>query len=95
MKSFEILFRKDLNLNRNDFINLFLEDKANGLGKLIHADGDIYEGNWLNDKANGEGVYLHSNGAKYVGQWKDDKQNGKQKRKLINNLHIVIFRMVK
>lgn len=62
----------------------FLEDKANGFGKLIHADGDIYEGNWMNDKANGEGVYLHSNGAKYVGKWKDDKQNGKIKKKIFN-----------
>jgi len=24
---------------------------ANGKGRLIHADGDIYEGEWLNDKA--------------------------------------------
>ena len=43
------------------------EDKANGRGKLTHADGDIYEGDWMNDKANGNGVYSHSNGAKYEG----------------------------
>ena len=24
----------------------WVEDKANGKGKLIHADGDIYEGEW-------------------------------------------------
>ena len=23
---------------------------ANGQGRLIHADGDIYEGDWKNDK---------------------------------------------
>jgi len=40
---------------------------------LYHADGDIYEGDWLDDKANGKGTYTHANGAKYVGQWKDDK----------------------
>jgi hypothetical protein len=28
---------------------------ANGKGKLVHADGDTYEGDWLNDKANGNG----------------------------------------
>jgi len=32
---------------------------ANGKGRLIHADGDVYEGNWLNDKAHGRGVYIH------------------------------------
>ena len=34
---------------------------------MIHADGDIYEGEWRNDKANGYGTYSHSNGAKYEG----------------------------
>jgi len=24
---------------------------ANGKGRLIHADGDVYEGDWFNDKA--------------------------------------------
>ena len=42
-------------------------------GKLIHADGDIYEGEWKDDKANGFGVYIHVNGAKYEGEWLNDK----------------------
>ncbi len=25
---------------------------ANGRGRLIHADGDVFEGSWLNDKVN-------------------------------------------
>ena len=41
---------------------------------MTHADGDIYEGEWLDDKANGKGTYYHINGAKYEGEWKDDKQ---------------------
>ena len=32
---------------------------ANGRGRLIHADGDVFEGHWLNDKAHGKGVYIH------------------------------------
>jgi len=24
---------------------------ANGKGRLIHADGDVYEGDWVADKA--------------------------------------------
>lgn len=31
---------------------------ANGKGRLIHADGDVYEGEWFNDKAHGYGIYL-------------------------------------
>ena len=27
---------------------------ANGKGRLIHADGDVYEGDWVNDKAHGK-----------------------------------------
>lgn len=46
---------------------------ANGRGRLIHADGDYYEGEWLNDKANGKGQYFHLDGAKYVGDWVNDK----------------------
>ena len=38
---------------------------ANGKGRLIHADGDLYEGDWKDDKAHGIGVYLHLDGAKY------------------------------
>jgi len=32
---------------------MFSNDTACGEGKLIHPDGDVYEGEWLNDKANG------------------------------------------
>ena len=36
-----------------------LFNKNLGRGRLIHADGDVYEGDWLNDKAHGKGVYIH------------------------------------
>ena len=54
----------------------WLNDKANGYGKLFHADGDLYEGEWLEDKANGRGMYTHANGAKYNGEWKDGLPHG-------------------
>jgi len=44
-----------------------LDDVANGRGRLVHVDGDVYEGNWVNDQAEGYGVYLHKNGASYEG----------------------------
>jgi len=42
----------------------------------LHADGDVFEGQWKDDKANGPGVYKHVNGAKYEGEWRDDLQHG-------------------
>ena len=46
-------------------VTAWLNDKANGFGKLFHADGDVYEGEWKDDKANGKGTYTHANGARY------------------------------
>lgn len=42
---------------------------ANGNGRLIHADGDVYEGDWVDDKAHGKGIYIHMDGARYEGDW--------------------------
>ena len=49
---------------------------ASGYGRLVHAEGDVYEGTWHEDKANGFGVYTHYNGSRYEGQWLNDKQHG-------------------
>lgn len=46
---------------------------AEGHGRLIHSDGDMYIGEWHEDKAHGTGKYYHCNGATYEGQWKEDK----------------------
>ena len=40
---------------------------------MVHADGDVYEGDWVDDKANGQGEYMHLNGAHYKGEWKNDR----------------------
>lgn len=51
----------------------------------MHADGDIYEGNWVSDQASGWGVYIHASnkawytyldGARYEGEWLGDQQHG-------------------
>ena len=44
-----------------------MDNKANGRGRLIHADGDVYDGEWSDDKAHGFGIYCHLDGAKYEG----------------------------
>ena len=41
---------------------------ANGRGRLIHAEGDVYENEWLDDKASGFGKYKHLDGATYEGE---------------------------
>ena len=41
------------------------DNQANGYGRLIHTDGDVYFGDWVNDKANGRGDYHHVEGALY------------------------------
>jgi hypothetical protein len=46
---------------------------ANGRGRLIHADGDIYDGDWLNDRAHGIGTYIQAGGSRYIGEWLNDK----------------------
>ncbi|CAD8166898.1 unnamed protein product [Paramecium octaurelia] len=62
--------------------------KENGLmirlvekGKLIHADGDMYEGEWVNDQANGLGRYYHLDGENYEGEWKDGKKHRNEVQK--------------
>ena len=34
----------------------------NGKGRLIHINGDYYEGDWVNGKANGAGKYVGVDG---------------------------------
>lgn len=51
---------------------LWKKDKANGKGRMTHANGDIYDGEWKDDKANGFGTFVDSNNATYEGQWLDD-----------------------
>ena len=46
---------------------------AHGYGRIIHQDGDIYEGEWKENKAHGKGKYVHLDGAEYIGNWKNDK----------------------
>lgn len=32
---------------------------AEGKGRLIHSDGDVFIGRWKKDKAHGKGKYFH------------------------------------
>jgi len=41
---------------------LWADNLYAGRGKLHHASGDLYEGEFSNDMANGFGVYKQANG---------------------------------
>eukprot|EP00913_Durusdinium_trenchii_P009282 g8721.t1 len=47
-----------------------------GRGRFVHANGDVYEGQWLDDKAHGSGKFLHSDGSSYIGDWSEDMKSG-------------------
>ena len=44
-----------------------MNNKAEGKGIFWHAEGDVYDGEFIDDKANGYGVYTHVNGSRYEG----------------------------
>ena len=49
----------------------------NGKGRLTHASGDIYHGDWKDGKAHGKGVYVSKeSGTLYDGDWVQDEQHG-------------------
>ena len=48
-----------------------------GKGRITHANGDIYQGEWNNGKACGYGVYVDLVGSIYRGEWDEDQFHGK------------------
>ena len=44
------------------------EQGANGKGKTVFRNGDVYEGEYVKGKRQGEGTYTFSDGEKYVGE---------------------------
>ena len=49
------------------------DGKFEGLGRMTHPNGDIYQGQWHNGKANGKGTFIDTFGSIYEGEWKDDQ----------------------
>eukprot|EP00435_Cladocopium_sp_Y103_P033303 s3236_g8.t1 len=54
----------------------WVANRAEGLGKFLHSDGDFYIGEWSGNMANGIGKYYHKGSTTYAGQWKKDMQDG-------------------
>ena len=53
-----------------------MDNKRNGKGKYIWADGNVYEGDWLDDKKSGSGRFEWANGDSYEGGYYNDKRDG-------------------
>lgn len=52
---------------------MWAENRQSGKGRVIHIDGDTYDGSWEDGKATGYGVYRCSDGiTRYEGFWKND-----------------------
>jgi len=49
----------------------------NGYCRVIYANGNYYEGNFINGKLTGQGIFEGANGGTYVGEWKDFNKHGK------------------
>ncbi len=53
-----------------------MNDKPNGSGRCIYADGGFYEGDWVDGKKQGHGVNKRLDGSQYEGSWIEDKFHG-------------------
>lgn len=51
-----------------------MEDKPHGEGRMIYANGDVYEGFWFMGKRSGYGVLTKRNGDHFEGHWVNDKR---------------------
>ncbi|XP_042189423.1 MORN repeat-containing protein 2 isoform X2 [Callorhinchus milii] len=51
-------------------------DKMDGFGKLEHASGAIYEGEFKDNMFHGTGIYTWPNGLKYIGKFNENKMEG-------------------
>ncbi len=55
-----------------------------GAGKMVYANGDIYEGNFVNRKKEGQGTFTVKYVKVYIGQFADNAPNGKGKATFAN-----------
>jgi len=63
------------NLYRGQTKNVF-PFLSHGIGTMIFAGGEVYEGYWENGQRSGHGRLVHVNGSTYIGEWKNDLTNG-------------------
>ncbi|CAI2364639.1 unnamed protein product [Moneuplotes crassus] len=78
-KGIMTLVTNKLGTDRNDigeYEGKWVRDKRDGSGRMIYANGEIFEGIWKNDKRF-KGELTESNGQTYVGRFYNNKYHGK------------------
>ncbi len=59
--------------DKNEIASKLKDNKFDGKGTMIFANGAKYIGNWKENKSDGLGTFYTPNGDKFVVGWKDDK----------------------
>ena len=59
------------------YLGQFKEGMRHGMGKMVKADGSIYEGIWINDNCDIFGRFIEPNGNIYVGEITEGEADGK------------------
>jgi len=54
----------------------WVDNMAEGRGRITFANGDVYTGEWHCGSFHGMGTYRASDGTKYVGEWSEDQRHG-------------------
>lgn len=60
--------------NNTKYKGEWLNNKKDGFGVLINAEGEVYDGNWANDQIEGFGKFVNKGGAVYEGEWRNNRQ---------------------
>jgi hypothetical protein len=63
-------------IDGDNYVGEFRDDKRNGQGTYTWANGDKYAGEFKDDMRDGRGTSTFANGDLYVGEFKDNKKNG-------------------
>jgi hypothetical protein len=60
----------------SSYDGILVDGKENGLGAIVHKDGNKYNGNWKNGIKEGNGTWIWTDNSKYIGQFKNNNFNG-------------------
>lgn len=61
------------------FTGTLVDGKLSGTGKLVDADGNVYEGTFANNMRSGTGKLTFTNGCYYEGEWANNMYEGQGK----------------
>lgn len=72
------LSKIDLNFNKGSYSGTAKNSEPEGNGRMVLANGDIYEGQFLDGLFHGTGEYHYKNGDIYIGEFENGRESGGQ-----------------